>query len=281
MTTPRDPYDHGGFEYPPAPFSPAASSAPPMAPSDMGVPPGPPSPGVDSSSPTDTARDQAQQVKDSAADAASQVTQAATEQAQQVTQDVRRQAKQLADETKNQLSEQASSQRDQAVSSLRSLGDELGSMSDSSPQSGLGTQLAREGSDLTRKVADFLEQREPTQLLDEVRHLARRRPGAFLIGAALAGVAVGRLTRGAASARSDTSSDQPADATGTPAPVYGDTQLGVQGDPLSPGTTVPGWAGAPPSPPVAGLAAPPPILNEPYGEQAPPAGYSGRPGGFS
>lgn len=107
-----------------------------MAPSNMGVPPGPPSPGGDSSSPTDTARDQAQQVKDSAADAASQVTQAATEQAQQVTQDVRRQARQLADETKNQLSEQASSQRDQAVSSLRSLGDELGSMSDSSPQSG-------------------------------------------------------------------------------------------------------------------------------------------------
>ncbi len=280
MTTPRDPYDHGGSEYPPAPFSPAASSAPPMPPSNRGVPPGPPSPEVESS-PTDTARDQAQQVKDSAADAASQVTQTATEQAEQVTQDVRRQARQLADETKSQLSEQASSQRDQAVSSLRSLGDELGSMSDSSPQSGLGTQLVREGSELTRKVADFLEQREPTQLLDEVRQLARRKPGAFLIGAALAGVAVGRLTRGAVSARSNASSDQPADAPDTPAPVYGDTHLGVQGDPLSPGTTEPGWAGAPPSPPVAGLADPPPILNDPYGAQAPPAGYSGRPGGLS
>jgi vacuolar-type H+-ATPase subunit H len=248
---------------------------------NMGVPPGPPPSGADSSIPTDTARDQARQVKDSAAGATSQVTQTATEQAQQVTQDVRRQAKQLADETKNQLSGQASSQRDQAVSSLRSLGDELSDMSDGSPQSGLGTQLAREGSDLTRKVADFLEQREPAQLLEEVRQLARRRPGAFLIGAALAGVAVGRLTRGAVSANSSTSSDQPADATGAPAPVYGGTHLGAQAAPLSPGTTVPGWAGAQSGPPVTGPANPPPILNEPYGEQAPPPGYSGRPGGFS
>ena len=46
-----------------------------------------------------------------------------------------------------------------------------------------------------QQVADWLDRREPGQALDDVRNFARRHPGAFLTGAAIAGVVVGRLTR--------------------------------------------------------------------------------------
>jgi hypothetical protein len=60
----------------------------------------------------------------------------------------------------------------------------------------VATEFARQAADRAHGAASWLEQREPADLLDEVRNFARRRPGAFLIGAAVAGLAAGRLTRG-------------------------------------------------------------------------------------
>ena len=168
-----------------------------------------------SSGTTDTAKAEAQNVKNVATDATQQVVGTAKEQAGQVAADVRQQTRQLADETRTQLSSQAASQRDKAVGGLRSLGDELRSMSDQGGQSGLATQLAREGAEITHKVADFIEQREPGEILDEVRSYARRKPGTFLIGAAVAGVVVGRITRGVVANRTDDASTSASDALGT------------------------------------------------------------------
>jgi uncharacterized protein YjbJ (UPF0337 family) len=160
----------------------------------------------ESSSTTDTAKNEAKNVKDAAADATSQVAGTAKEQAGQVVSDVRQQTRQLADQTRSQLTSQASDQQHKAVSQIRSVGDELRSLaSGEGGQSGIVSQLAHEGADLTQKVADFVEQREPAELVDEVRRYARRKPGTFLIGAALAGVVVGRLTRGVMANRSDDS----------------------------------------------------------------------------
>ncbi|MEJ7629955.1 MAG: hypothetical protein WKF54_10230 [Nocardioidaceae bacterium] len=150
----------------------------------------------------DVAGEQAQQVAGTAKHQATQVVDTAKEQVQAVTSDIRDQTRQLAGDAREQLMDHAGSQRDRAVESLRSVGDELSEMAEKAESSGLGVQLAREGGDVTKKVADFLEQREPGQLVDEVRDLARRRPGAFLLGAALAGVVAGRAARGAKSAHS-------------------------------------------------------------------------------
>ena len=323
MTTPNDPYSSGGSDYPPDPFAPLGEGTQSSSTEGLsseggdvyttgtygdagstgttggtysatgttgGIYSGSETYGDSGGSTTDTAKEQASQVKDSASQATSHVASTAKDQAQQVTSDVRQQARHLATETKTELSGQVTSQRDKAVSGLRSIADEFGSMSQSSEQSGLGAQLAQEGSQLTHQLADFLEQREPSQLLDEVRNFARRRPGAFLAGAALAGVAVGRLTRGAVSARSgDSSSYGDADyATGyspvgvtraTPGPYYG----GTQGDALDyEGTTVSGRGTASTgTATTAGGLQSPPILDEPYGEQPPPSGYSSGSGGLS
>jgi hypothetical protein len=152
---------------------------------------------------TSTAQDEAKHLKESTTESVSQIAGTAMDQTQQVASEVKQQAHKLADEVKSQAQEQATSQRDKAVETLRSFGDELSSMASSRSEgssSGLATQLARDGSSWTYQAADYLERREPGQLIEEVREFARRRPGTFLVGAAVAGVVVGRLTRGAVAA---------------------------------------------------------------------------------
>jgi hypothetical protein len=150
----------------------------------------------------DTAQEQAQRVAGTAKEETAQVLDTAKEQAQAVSYEVRDQARQLWGDARDQLTDHAGSQRDRAVESLRSVSQELSSMAERAESSGLGVQLAREGGELTDRAADFLQQREPGQLLDELRDLARRRPGAFLLGAAAAGLVVGRATRGVRNAHS-------------------------------------------------------------------------------
>lgn len=172
----------------------------------------------------DQAQAQAQNVAGTAKSEATDVAQTAMAQVANVTADVRQQTKQLTDEARGQLTEHASSQRDRAVESLRALADDFSSMADKAEGSGLGVQLAREGGDTIHKAADFLEQRDPTQILDEVRDLARRRPGAFLVGAAITGVLAGRLARGAKSAHSsDSSSSSDSQYQQTYPSTYGQT----------------------------------------------------------
>jgi hypothetical protein len=149
-----------------------------------------------------SAKEQAADVAGTAKEQAGEVAGTAKEQAQAVTSEVRQQTQRLASDAQSQLMEHATAQRDSAAHNLRSIGQELSGMADHAEGSGLGVQIVRQGGDLTTKAAEFLEQREPGQLLDEVRGLARRRPGAFLLGAAFAGLLVGRAARGMKSAHS-------------------------------------------------------------------------------
>ncbi len=168
---------------------------------------------VESSTSTDvkdTAKEQAQSVAATTKDEAANVVETAKEQVQTVTADLRVQTRQLADEARSQLSDHAFAQRDSAVDSLRSIGDELTGLADKADGPGIGAQLTREVGGVAHKSADFLQEREPGQLVEELRDLARRRPGSFLLGAAFAGLLVGRLTR---SAKSVHSSDAPSGAT--------------------------------------------------------------------
>ena len=96
-------------------------------------------------------------------------------------------------------------------------------MASSSGQNGLATDLAVQASDRVHSVAGWLEQRQPGEVLDEVRDFARRRPGTFLAAAAVVGLIGGRLTRGL-TAGSDTSSTTPNGSS--PATAYGSTGNG-------------------------------------------------------
>jgi hypothetical protein len=194
----------------------------------------------------EVAQDEAGNLKETSAEAVGQVAGTVKEKASDMTSEVREQTRRLAGQTRDELAGQFSQQKERATTSLRSVSDELRGMAEHG-QSGLGAQLARHGASFTDQAADFLQQREPGELLDEVRGFARRKPGMFLLVAAGAGVIAGRLTRALAAGGSDTSSN-PSSNTGTPARTAMPTHTGM---PMSNGS--PGGVGLPERP-VGGLA---------------------------
>jgi hypothetical protein len=218
----------------------------------------PPTEGV-----TSTARDEAGQLKETSADAARQVADSVKEKASYVTSDAREQTRRLASQTRDELVGQAGQQKQRAADSLRSVGDELRGMAEHG-QSGLGAQLAHHGADFTHQAADFLQNHEPGELLDEVRGFARRRPGTFLLVAAAAGVVAGRLTRALAAGSPDTQNDFSSSVR--PASPNGLSTPGQQGsDYLVPPPAAPMGAA-----PVGTTSPPPPMPTQPAGETMPP-----------
>src|SRR4051794_18081019 len=100
-----------------------------------------------SPSQTDGAKDRAKDVGASAQQAGKQVASTAKEQAQQVSAEAKTQAKDLLQQGRSEITSQASTQQHRAAGSLRSLSDQLGSMSENASEPGLAQ-------DLTRQVAD-------------------------------------------------------------------------------------------------------------------------------
>jgi hypothetical protein len=146
-----------------------------------------------------TARDQAGQVGQTAAQAGGQVAATGKEQAQNVVGEARQQARDLVGEARIQVRDQAGMQKGRAVDGLRTLAAELDQMALQGGQSGIATEVARQAAQRAYGLADHLDRQEPVDLLDQVRAYARRRPVAFLAGAAVLGVLAGRMTRGLAS----------------------------------------------------------------------------------
>ena len=141
--------------------------------------------------------------------------------------EARYQARNLVDQTRSQLRSQASNQQSNVASTLNSWASELGSMASKSDDSGPTTDLAQQASRRVGEISHWLDNHEPSDLLDEVKRFARRRPGTFLALAAAAGVVAGRLTRGAVAANISVDSDT--DATPSRAYDSGDDGRGGYG----------------------------------------------------
>ncbi|OZV77015.1 hypothetical protein CA850_24930 [Micromonospora echinospora] len=126
--------------------------------------------------------------------------------------ETRRQARNLVEEASAQARLQAEQQQRRAADGLRSLGTQLRSMADDGHQEGVAADLVRRGADAAQQAAGWLDNREPGDLLDEIRDYGRRHPGTFLAAAGIAGLLAGRLGR-ALSSGNGGSTDQ---ATGHP-----------------------------------------------------------------
>jgi hypothetical protein len=164
-----------------------------------------------------SAKDKAADVAQTGKQAASEVAQTATGAAKDVAQETKRQASDLLGKTRDELNEQVSVQQSSLVDSLRSLTDQLGAMTDNAHKDGTAVDVATKARDKARTAAEWLDGRDPNQVLDEVRKFGRDRPGAFLLGAVLAGVVAGRLTRGAVAVHADDSSDSSSPVATRPA----------------------------------------------------------------
>ncbi len=145
-----------------------------------------------------TVREEASNVGNTAAEAGSRVAHTAADQGRQVAAETGRQARNLIGQASGQVREQAAVQQQRAAGALRSFATDLHSMSGNATQSAVSGDLVRQAADRAHRVADWLEQRDPAAVLHEVRGYARRHPGVFLAGAAVAGVVAGRLGRGLA-----------------------------------------------------------------------------------
>ena len=165
-----------------------------------------------------TAADQGRNVAGTAKEEAANVAGTAAEQARTVIGDAKQQVT-------SQMNDQATTGRDKLSETLRTLGDDLQQMAQGQGSGeGMAADLAREVSDRIRTFGSHLENREPTQLLDDARDFARRRPGTFLLGALAAGVVAGRMFRATADGAAAASLAEGGGRTGTDAtygPTYG------------------------------------------------------------
>jgi hypothetical protein len=162
------------------------------------------------------AKAEAAAVTANAAEGGKQVAHEARAQAGQVADVTRRHVSELASQATSHLSQQAGVQQGRAATGMRGLADELAAMVAGSTQNGAATDLAHSAAQRLGEVADWLESRDPQEVLDDVRRYARRNPSTFLLLAAGAGLLAGRLTRGLKDASS----------TQAPASVAADRPLG-------------------------------------------------------
>ena len=162
-----------------------------------------------SSATRDVAKDEAKGVAQDAVQGGKQTAETAKQQAGEVAGEAKNQARALVDQTREELASQSSQQQQRAATGLRSMADELSSMvNGQGGTGGVASDLARQASERVQTVADWIEQREPRDLLLEVQRFARQRPGAFLAAAGVLGFIGGRVTRGAVDEHRDSSDSE-------------------------------------------------------------------------
>ena len=147
----------------------------------------------------DVAKQQASDVAGQATQAGRDVAETAKAETQQVLQNAGQQARQVWDQTRTELASQSSAQQQRLAGGLQSVGRELREMADGGTYNGVASDLARQGADKADDLSAWLRDREPGDVVDEVKRFARSNPGMFLAGAAVAGLLIGRMTRGLAS----------------------------------------------------------------------------------
>ncbi len=169
-----------------------------------------------SSGKVDAVKQEATDLKDTAASQAKDVLGTAKDEAATVVGEAKTQAKDLYAQTQRELSEQANTQQQRLAGGLRSVSDELGSMASNSEGSGVASDLVQQVSGRLSAAATWLGDRDPGSVLTEVKRYARRKPGTFILAAAIGGIVVGRLTRALAANASD---DKDAAPVPPPAPA--------------------------------------------------------------
>ncbi|MEU8655087.1 hypothetical protein [Streptomyces sp. NPDC048737] len=199
--------------------------------------------------------------------AATQVAGTAAEQMQNVMGEARQQAGTVIDELRHRAMDEAEGQAKRAADTLRQWAGDLSGLAENAQSDSPARSLAAQAADRGHRAADYLDEQGVDGLVSNLQGFARRRPGVFLGGALLAGLAVGRLGRAAGSARSGGNGSQlPAgapdqgalNAPASPAPPTGSPTGATYG---APGHMPP----VPPAPPVTGTR-PDGIPGRPYPE---------------
>ncbi|MFF3848246.1 hypothetical protein [Streptomyces sp. NPDC002328] len=193
----------------------------------------------------ETARAEASATADQAKQAAGQVAGTAVDQAKTVAGEARQQVGAVAGDLRTRAMDEVEGQTKRAAGAMHQWADDLAGLAENARSDSPARSLAAQAADGGHRAADYLEKHGVQGVISDVQGFARRRPGAFLGGALLAGMAVGRLVKVAAKADTSSGTGQrelaPATqrTTATPAaPAYPPSVNMPAGD--TPGRPVPG-----------------------------------------
>jgi uncharacterized protein YjbJ (UPF0337 family) len=142
---------------------------------------------------------------------ARQLTGTVRERAGEVTGEVSSEARSLADETRWQLEGQAREGTQRVAAAFRDLGGQAQALAEGRPEDAPAmadtvwriADACYGASDRLYNLADDVEERGLSGVLEDVQNFARRRPGAFLLGAAVLGFGVGRYVKAEAAMRQE------------------------------------------------------------------------------
>ncbi|MEU1371625.1 hypothetical protein ABZ454_36705 [Streptomyces sp. NPDC005803] len=161
-----------------------------------------------------TAKEKAGEGAGLVSEKAADVAGTAQERAGDVAGEASSQVQHVAGELRDQLQGHAETQTRRLAESVRQVADELGTMGERGEPGSPATKAVRQVAERGHGMAEKLEARGPQGLAIDLQDFARRRPGVFLAGAALAGFATARLAKGL---KSSSSGGTPASSGGTPA----------------------------------------------------------------
>lgn len=150
-----------------------------------------------------TATERGRAVAQTTAEDAKTVVSTARDQAAQVAQEASTQAGELVDQARSQLQDQLAAQLQRLAENLDYLGGEAVALTEGRPDEApaLGDYVAQaadalyRAADAVHAMGDDIQSQGLQAVVEDVQRFARRRPGLFLLGAALAGFSVGRAVR--------------------------------------------------------------------------------------
>lgn len=163
------------------------------------------------------AKEQASATASRAAQSAGDVAGTAAEQARAVAGEARQQAGNAARDLRQRVLDEGQGQAQRLAGTVRQWADDFAGMAQNAPGESPARTLVTQAADGGHRAADYLDKNGVDGLLGDLQKFARRRPGAFLGGAVLAGLAVGRLAKAGKAVRSGDS--------GRPATSGGDDAL--------------------------------------------------------
>ncbi|MBW1604136.1 hypothetical protein JJV70_18890 [Streptomyces sp. JJ66] len=136
-----------------------------------------------------------QDKKERAKQAAGDVAGTAAQQARVVTDEARRQVGGVVDGLRERAQGEAQTQVERFSGTLRQWAEDLDVLARHAPENSPVSSLVRQSAEGGHRAADYLDRQPVDGMIRDLQGFARRRPGAFLGGALLAGLVVGRLAK--------------------------------------------------------------------------------------
>lgn len=133
---------------------------------------------------------------------AGEVAGTAAEQARAVAGETRHQAGNVVSDLRQRLMEQGQEQTERLAGTVRQWADDLAGLARNAPGDSPARSLAAQAADRGHSTADYLGKNGVEGLVGDLQDFARRRPGAFLGGAVLTGLLVGRAAKAGKAAHS-------------------------------------------------------------------------------